>query len=70
MFTRGVQPRIRSYWPELLLPEELLPEEVLVSVEEELPELSRLLPVLLDPGLSAPPVAAPLPESPKYENTL
>lgn len=67
--------------PELdpeLLPEELFdPEEPL---EESLLELSELLlpgelllpedELSVPPGVSAPPVAVPLLETPKYENTL
>jgi len=46
----------------LLLPLDELPD---VSGEVVLPEL---LPVL--PGDSAPPIAEPAPDKPKYENTL
>jgi len=43
---------------------------LLLPASEEL-LLSELVPLLLElPGDSAPPVADPVPDNPKYENTL
>ena len=58
----------------VVLPDELV-EPWLPELDEPLvllliSELPVLEPVLLPPGVKAPPVAEPAPERPKYENTL
>jgi len=54
----------------VLLPE--VPELLLLPLAPELPVLESdpLEPLLLPPGVDAPPVAELLPDRPKYENTL
>jgi hypothetical protein len=52
--------------PEVSELEPALPVVELLLFRSELPEV----PVLLPPGVNAPPVAELLPDNPKYEKTL